>query len=64
MPKTKTNQYIYIVQASLEQGKCKIGITDDLDRRLEQYNSITGKSKDNMYQYIYLHLRSQEYARS
>ena len=30
------NQYIYIVQASLELGKCKIGKTNDLDRQLKE----------------------------
>ena len=61
MTKTETNktetdkgmQYIYIVQASLEPGKCKIGKTVDLDRRLKEYNGMTGKSKDNIYQYLY-----------
>ena len=46
-------QYIYIVQASNENTRCKIGITNDLDRRLKEYNSITGKSKDNTYQYLF-----------
>jgi predicted GIY-YIG superfamily endonuclease len=46
-------QYIYIVQALLEPSKCKIGITNDLERRLKEYNSITGKSKDNSYQYLF-----------
>ncbi|WP_338404771.1 adenine-specific methyltransferase EcoRI family protein [Brachyspira hyodysenteriae] len=42
-----------MVQSSLEQTKCKIGITDNLERRLKEYNSITGKSKDNIYAYIF-----------
>jgi len=46
-------QYVYIVQASLEQGKCKIGITDNLARRLKEYNSQTGKSKDNVSRYLF-----------
>ncbi|MDA0032242.1 adenine-specific methyltransferase EcoRI family protein [Brachyspira hyodysenteriae] len=46
-------EYLYIVQSSLEQTKCKIGITDNLERRLKEYNSITGKSKDNIYAYIF-----------
>jgi len=46
-------QYIYIVQASLEPSKCKIGKTNDLERRLKEYNSMTGKSKDNIYQYLF-----------
>ena len=49
----KAKQYIYIVQASLEPGKCKIGKTNDLDRRLKEYNNMTGKSKDNIYQYLF-----------
>jgi len=48
-----TKQYIYIVQASLELSKCKIGKTDNLERRLNQYNNMTGKSKDNIYQYLF-----------
>jgi predicted GIY-YIG superfamily endonuclease len=46
-------QYIYIVQASLEPSKCKIGKTNDLERRLKEYNNITGKSKENIYQYLF-----------
>jgi hypothetical protein len=46
-------QYIYIVQALLEPSKCKIGKTNDLDRRLKEYNSMTGKSKENIYRYLY-----------
>jgi len=56
LAKTKANkekQYIYIVQASLEPAKCKIGITNNLDRRLKEYNNMTGKSKDNIYKYLY-----------
>ncbi|GHT12617.1 hypothetical protein FACS1894170_07640 [Planctomycetales bacterium] len=48
-----TKQYIYIVQASLEPAKCKIGKTNDLERRLKEYSSMTGKSKDNIYQYLF-----------
>ena len=46
-------QYVYIVQASLEPAKCKIGKTNDLERRLKEYNNMTGKSKDNIYQYLF-----------
>ena len=53
MAKTKEKQYIYIVQAQLEPSKCKIGKTNDLNRRLKEYNSITGKSKENKYQYLF-----------
>jgi DNA-binding Lrp family transcriptional regulator len=49
----KTKQYIYIVQASLEPSKCKIGKTNDFERRLKEYNNITGKSKENKYQYLF-----------
>ena len=56
MAKTKTDkakQYVYIVQASLEPSKCKIGKTNDLERRLKEYNNMTGKSKENIYQYLF-----------
>ena len=53
MAKTKEKQYIYIVQAQLEPSKCKIGKTNDLTRRLKEYNNITGKSKENKYQYLF-----------
>ncbi|MDR0604291.1 MAG: GIY-YIG nuclease family protein [Bacteroidales bacterium] len=46
-------QYIYIVQALLEPSKCKIGKTNDLERRLNEYNKMTGKSKENIYQYLF-----------
>jgi predicted GIY-YIG superfamily endonuclease len=49
----KAKQYIYIVQALLEPAKCKIGKTNDLERRLKEYNNMTGKSKDNIYQYLF-----------
>jgi len=49
----RENQYIYIVQASLEPSKCKIGKTNDLERRLNDYNNMTGKSKENIYQYLF-----------
>ena len=50
---SKAKQYIYIVQASLEPAKCKIGKTNDLERRLKEYNNMTGKSKDNIYKYLF-----------
>ena len=53
MAKDKKKQYIYIVQASLEPSKCKIGKTNDLERRLKEYNNMTGKSKDNIYHYLF-----------
>jgi hypothetical protein len=53
LAKSKAKQYIYIVQALLEPSKCKIGKTNDLDRRLKEYNTMTGKSKDNSYQYLF-----------
>jgi len=46
-------QYIYIVQASAELSRCKIGKTNDLERRLREYNNITGKSKLNIYRYLF-----------
>ncbi|MDR0486678.1 MAG: GIY-YIG nuclease family protein, partial [Treponema sp.] len=48
----KAKQYIYIVQSSKELTKCKIGKTNNLERRLKEYNSITGVSKDTVYQYL------------
>jgi predicted GIY-YIG superfamily endonuclease len=53
LEKDKAKQYIYIVQASLEPSKCKIGKTNDLERRLKEYNNMTGKSKENIYQYLF-----------
>ena len=53
MAKIREKQYIYIVQASLEPSKCKIGITNNLERRLKEYNNITGQSKENIYQYLF-----------
>lgn len=47
------NDFLYIVQSSLEPAKCKIGITDNLERRLKEYNSTTGQSKDNIYKYLF-----------
>jgi len=49
----KQKQYIYITQAVLEPAACKIGITDNLERRLKEYNSTTGKSKSNQHQYLF-----------
>ncbi|WP_324729855.1 GIY-YIG nuclease family protein [Helicobacter felis] len=42
-----------MVQSSLEPSKCKIGITNDLKRRLKEYNSITGQSQENTYSYLF-----------
>ena len=53
MAKDKAKQYIYIVQALLEPSKCKIGKTNDLERRLKEYNNMTGKSKENIYKYLF-----------
>ncbi|GHU94563.1 hypothetical protein FACS1894156_2920 [Bacteroidia bacterium] len=53
MEKEKAKQYIYIIQASLEPSKCKIGKTNDLERRLSEYNNMTGKSKENIYRYLF-----------
>jgi len=50
---SETKQYIYIAQASKELASCKIGKTNDLERRLKDYNSRTGKSKDNVYSYLF-----------
>ncbi len=51
--KNMKKQYIYIVQAKLEPSKCKIGKTNDLERRLKEYNNMTGKSKENIYKYLF-----------
>jgi len=48
-----SKQYIYITQASNETTRCKIGKTKNLERRLKEYNSMTGKSKDVVYRYIF-----------
>jgi hypothetical protein len=53
LAKSKGKQYIYIVQSSKETTKCKIGKTNDLERRLKQYNGMTGKSKETVYQYLF-----------
>jgi len=53
LAKSKEKQYIYIVQALLEPSKCKIGKTNDLERRLKEYNNMTGKSKENIYHYLF-----------
>ena len=52
MAKNKKS-YVYIVKAEKEINACKIGITDSLERRLKEYNSITGKSKGNPYKYLF-----------
>lgn len=51
--KNMKKQYIYIVQAKLESSKCKICKTNDLERRLKEYNNMTGKSKENIYKYLF-----------
>jgi len=53
MSKEQIKQYIYITQASNESTRCKIGKTKDLERRLKEYNNMTGKSKDVVYQYLF-----------
>ena len=45
--------FIYIAQAANEPSKCKIGKTKDLEGRLKAYNNITGKSKENNYEYLF-----------
>ena len=47
-------EYIYITQASLEPSRCKIGKTNDYERRLKEYNNITGKSQENVYTYLFV----------
>ncbi|MDR0303870.1 MAG: GIY-YIG nuclease family protein [Chitinispirillales bacterium] len=53
MTNDNEKQYVYIVQASLEPSKCKIGKTNDLERRLKEYNNMTGKSQENTYKYLF-----------
>ena len=45
-------EYVYIVKSSLEINTCKIGITNDLERRLKEYNNVTGQGKSNNYEYL------------
>jgi len=54
LAKSVEKQYIYIVQASLEPSKCKIGKSNDYKRRLNEYNNMTGKSKDNIYTILFV----------
>jgi len=49
----EAKQYIYIVQASKEKHCCKIGKTINLERRLNEYNNMTGKSKENGFEYLF-----------
>jgi hypothetical protein len=51
--KSKEKEFIYIVQSSKELTRCKIGKTNNLERRLKEYNNITGKSKDTVYSYLF-----------
>ncbi len=53
--KTTGKQYIYIVQSlsPSSSAKCKIGKTDDLERRLRQYNRQQGRSKEEIFQYLF-----------
>ena len=53
MTQDKAKQYIYVVQAFLEPSKCKIGKTNNLERRLKEYNNMTGKSQENIYKYLF-----------
>ena len=48
-----TRQYLYIAQSSSETTRCKIGITDNLERRLKEYNARTGQFKDNIFTYLF-----------
>ncbi|MDR0768921.1 MAG: GIY-YIG nuclease family protein, partial [Dysgonamonadaceae bacterium] len=53
MAEYKAKQYIYIVQSSSEESRCKIGKTKDLEQRLKDYNNMTGKSVDTIYRYLF-----------
>ncbi|MCZ9852456.1 GIY-YIG nuclease family protein [Brachyspira hyodysenteriae] len=50
-------EYLYIVQSSLEPAKCKIGITDNLERRLKEYNSILQENPKTIFILIFLHAK-------
>jgi hypothetical protein len=50
----KAKQYVYIVQSSKETNVCKIGITDNYQRRLKDYNNMTSKSKDTVFKYLFV----------
>jgi len=52
MKKEKPKNFVYIVQSSTNVASCKIGITDNLQRRLKDYNNITGVSKDT-FKYLF-----------
>lgn len=47
------NEFIYIAQSPRENTRCKIGITNDLCKRLAQYNSTTGVGKEALYEYLF-----------
>ena len=49
---SKPKQYIYIAQAS-DPSECRIGKTNDLDRRLKEYNHMIGKFKGNACRYLF-----------
>jgi predicted GIY-YIG superfamily endonuclease len=53
MAPAKLKQFIYIVQAAQEVSFCKIGKTNDLERRLKEYNNMTGRSQSNIYQFVF-----------
>jgi predicted GIY-YIG superfamily endonuclease len=53
MARVQKKQYIYIFQSSKEPSWCKTGKTNDLERRLKEYNSMTGKSTENIYRYLF-----------
>ncbi|MCL2520018.1 MAG: GIY-YIG nuclease family protein [Spirochaetaceae bacterium] len=55
-------EYIYIVQATLQNNVCKIGKTNNLERGLKEYTNseplrslplATGKSKTDVYSYLF-----------
>jgi len=54
MDNSNDKQYIYIGQYALEKAFCKIGVTGNLDDRLQSYNAQkTGKSKSNQFSYLF-----------
>ncbi|MDR1543441.1 MAG: GIY-YIG nuclease family protein [Prevotellaceae bacterium] len=55
MKKDKPKEYIYIGQYLPESktNTCKIGKTNNLERRLKEYNQTTGLSKTTFFQYLF-----------
>lgn len=46
-------RFVYIGRYNLDRHTVKVGITNDLDRRLHEYNHTTGVSSGNEFSYLY-----------